>query len=424
VWRLMAKETLGQWRLMLPAIVATMVASALLTLIAAFGGGIRHKVLPRIVQVLPVDMVLVVPNQTKSMLMSLMQSSGGLAKRSIDDGTLTQIKAIDGVATVYPRIDVAVPMGARGGSQIFGQGMYTDLFAAGLPGELVKSSLDQGAAFVDKPDGPIPVLISPLLVDMFNEAVAPALGAPALSSDHIEGFAFDVVLGRSYMLGTRGQVGRERCYIAGVSTFALTLGITVPLKTARRWNATYGKKKSQYSGVYVKLDDVSASPRVLRSIKELGLTLDESSRRASEMVSLVMAIALVISASLLVMAMATIAQALHLFVIVRRVALAILRALGAGKGQIARLILTQALALGLAGGVLGVLLGWGLAATTDSLLRSSFPDVGLMAKGVTHLPISWALAIVGFCLAASLLASIRPVLTAVRQPVVEVLEGR
>ena len=47
------------------------------------------------------------------------------------------------VAAVYPKLDVRVPMGARGGARLFGKNLYTDLFMTALPEALLRERLPE-----------------------------------------------------------------------------------------------------------------------------------------------------------------------------------------------------------------------------------------------------------------------------------------
>lgn len=420
-WRLVRRETVGQWRLLLPALGATMVAAALLTTVGAVAGGVRFRVLPRLVQQVPVDMLLVVPRQQPgSLLLGLFNQGRGERRPGLTAAQVEHLRQLPEVAAVYPRQDVQLPLGARGGARLFGHGMYTDVFAVGLPGSLL--ALD---GFTDNPGGPVPVVIAPLLIDMFNEAVGPALGAPHLDADHLRGFGFEVVIGQSYMLGRSGRVGAEPCYIAGVSPYALSLGITVPLATATRWNRDYGGiQQPLYSGAYLQLHEVGDSPGVLAQVSGLGLQLDESSRRSSEVTAALLAVAAVVGASMLLLVLVIVSQALSLYVVLRRVPLAVFRALGAGRRVVALLVISQALVLGVVGGGLGVGVGVGAGHLADLVLRHMLPRTQLLADGVTYLPGSWAGGLVVFFVTTALLAAIRPVIRALGQPAVEVLEGR
>lgn len=100
----------------------------------------------------------------------------------------------------------------------------------------------------------------------------------------------------------------------------------------------------------------------------------------------------------------------------RRAEVGILAALGHGGGRVAALFLGRALLLGVAGALVGVLLGDGLARwAASSLLR--FADGALQSDGKLWL---WALVLAP---ALTALASLAPALAAARRDPAEVLRG-
>ncbi|MDR2257488.1 MAG: ABC transporter permease [Arthrobacter sp.] len=90
--------------------------------------------------------------------------------------------------------------------------------------------------------------------------------------------------------------------------------------------------------------------------------------------------------------------------------LALLRTLGAKRAQIRRMVLSEAVVVGLVGGLLGVLIGTGVVAGGAAIVRSAF-DLPYVTFGFSWTPIVAGL-IVG--LLVTVLASLRPALAATR----------
>ena len=131
-----------------------------LTLIVGAGLGMRQVVTDKIVRELPIDHVEVVPRTLDLGIFKV--DTGKLFGRSgFDDVTVESLRALPGVVGVYPKLDVQLPMGARGGAGIFGRSLYVDLFMVGVPEELLAA--DVGDAFVDDEDF-IAVVISSRMV--------------------------------------------------------------------------------------------------------------------------------------------------------------------------------------------------------------------------------------------------------------------
>ena len=105
-----------------------------------------------------------------------------------------------------------------------------------------------------------------------------------------------------------------------------------------------------------------AEPYVLSAPRDIGDSMRASTADLRATMALMAAIALFAAGFLIL-------NTLAMTVVERVRELALLRAAGAGRGQIARVVLTQALALGLAGSMVGLMLGSVLAEVIAAWLR-------------------------------------------------------
>ena len=343
-------------------------------MIVALGLGARDLVLREVVRELPVDMLEVVP---KSLDLGLFQVGAGTlfgTAAPLGPETLLRLSTLPDVAAAYPRIEVPLPMGARGGARLFGHALYTDLFMDAIPPELVAEEV--GPDFVDHPDR-VPVLISPQLIDIYNASIASALGTPALGRDLLRGFDFELVVGKSLMLGSRGakRAGVERAEIVGVSRHAMRLGVTVPQATAERLLQTYSDSSAppRYTAVLVRARSADKIPVLAQAVEAMGFAVDRTAANTRRL--LTAATALCSGVGLLVVLLATL-NITHSFVAQlseRRRELAVLRAIGARRRELLFITLTQAAFLGLLGGVLGLVLARLAAWGVDTAVATWFP---------------------------------------------------
>ena len=97
---------------------------AVLMIIAGLGFGTRDVVLKEVVRQLPVDTIEVVP-RTISLGLFEVGTSSLLDSTRLDAKTLERLAGLDGVAAAYPKIEVKLPMGVRGGGNLFGRNLVS-----------------------------------------------------------------------------------------------------------------------------------------------------------------------------------------------------------------------------------------------------------------------------------------------------------
>ena len=154
--------------------------------------------------------------------------------------------------------------------------------------------------------------------------------------------------------------------------------------------------------------DLSGEPVLVRSNRTLRAEVLAIFEQTFAVTRLLQAMGLVISAAGVTLSLLVLARE-------RRAELALYRALGASRGQLAALFLGRGLALGAVGLLLGVAGGGALALV---LVRSVNPAFFGWSLGL-HVPWARLLSQAGAILAAAAVASVHPALVASRTPVRE-----
>lgn len=393
----------------------------LFTLVIALGLGVRDLVLKEVVRELPVTMIEVIPKSLDLGLFKI-DTDALFGARALDTETVERLRKIAGVQAVYPRLSINLPIGAQGGAEIFGRRLYTDLFMTGVPKELLE--LDGTVSFIDNPNI-VPVVISDQLIDIYNASVAPALHAPKLTPQTLNGFEFELVFGRSLMLGSGGarRTGNERAQIVGTSKYAIRLGATVPIETARRILATYAMPDTQehYSSVIVQAKDANDIPSIAQGVEGLGFAVDRSAQVTRDMMSIGTTIAALVALLVLALAALNIAHSLFATVSERQRELAILRAVGARAFDLLSLVLCQAALLGLLGGLFGLVGARMTALAIDAVIHFALPELPFRPPSFFEFPL-W-LFILGLAAAAgaAIAGAFAPALRASRVSVAQAL---
>jgi putative ABC transport system permease protein len=391
-----------------------------LVVIVALGLGVRGAVLDEVVQRLPLDTVEVVPKSVNLGLFKL-GGAGLLGGRTIDDSTVSSLGSIADVAAVYPKLEVKLPLGARGGESLLGKSLYADLFVNGLPEELVQPEV--GPAFADNTEF-LPVVISSQLLELYNSSVASTLGTPQITPQTLTGIEFDVWIGRSLILGQQGArtTGRERAKVVGVSRHAVKLGASLPIATARRLLEKYGQgDAATYSSVILKARSAADVPAITRAVREQGLDVDQSAQQAADLMTGATALASLVGILVLVLAALNIAHSFVAMLAERRRELGILRAVGASRGDLMGLVLIQATFLGVAGGLAGVIAGWLTCKLADASAGLLLPDFPFKPKSFFALPGWLVLAALGAAVAAACLGALWPALRTSRLRITDAL---
>ncbi|OGR13525.1 MAG: hypothetical protein A2341_26250 [Deltaproteobacteria bacterium RIFOXYB12_FULL_58_9] len=389
-----------------------------LLVIAGLGLGTRDVVLKEVVRELPVDTIEVIP-RTLNLGLFEIGTSALLDATPIDVEALNRFASLDSVAAAYPKLEVNLPMGAQGGARFFGRRLYTDLFMTGLPPELLAEEV--GENFRDNPDF-LPVVISDQLLEIYNSSVAPSLRLPRLTAHTLEGFEFEIVFGRSLMLGNRGakQTGVERARIVGVSRYAMRLGVSVPLQTAQRLLTKYGDPDvaPTYRSILLRARSPAEVPAITDAVRAAGLAVDETAERTSNILGAATALASLVGLLVLVLAALNIAHSFFAALSEQRRELAVLRAVGATRLDLVLLVLSQAAIVGLSGGVIGALGAHLCALLIDWAAAMWLPDFPFMPDSFFLLP-GWlnAAALVAAVIAA-VLGALWPALRAAQASLV------
>ena len=314
----------------------------------------------------------------------------------LDQAAVDRLAALPEVAAVYRRMQVRVPAVSRYQGDFFGAPlrMGVELLAVGVDPGLVRRDVQMGDFSDPGPDRPIPAVMASRLLEIYNKTFAPARRLPQLSPSMVVGFAFPVEFNRSYVAQTApGPSVAAQAQVVGVSDRGLLAGITIPLETARRLNRAAGADADTYTGVALQAKDPSLVPRLIDTVKRMGLQIDDQERRLAE--STGAAVALTTSAlallSILICALAAvnIAHALFASVRARSREIGIMRAVGASRADVQRLVLAEAAVVGALGGLLGTAGAFALALGVDALATSYLPPFPFQPESFFHFP--WAL---------------------------------
>jgi ABC-type antimicrobial peptide transport system permease subunit len=322
----------------------------------ALSEGVRRTVLAK---VFPIDRMEVV--QERSSLDATLGLLGG--PRPLTDEVWQTLKARPEVRAAYRRMKLAFPARAWGGQALLGRDVEGELIAEGIDPEATSGDSIGPEPFSVKPDDhPVPAVISPFVVEIYNTTIAPSHGLPKIGLflvGRLRGFSFNAELGRSF-LGVGRSAGTPRTQaimLVGVSARAAPLALSVPLEYVRRWNREFAGEAAarELSSVLLELKPGADVTRLTEAVRALGFGVaDSGAERVGLALTLLTLLFALVSAAILSVAVINIAHGFFRVVAERRREIGLYRALGASRADVAALILVEAAIVGLGGGGLGV----------------------------------------------------------------------
>jgi hypothetical protein len=316
------------------------------------------------------------------------------------------LRARPEVKRAWRRLKMAFPARAWGGHEIFGRDVYAEAIMEGVDPAALHGESVGPEPFTDEPgaqaacsddaqcgggeycvldlghcERPVPAVLSPFMLEIYNGAIAPSHRLPKIGSflaSQFRGFTFTVELGRSMMgAASAGQARQRRVMLVGISPHAAQLALTVPLAYVEKWNAEYAGAASakRYSSLVLELKDDADVTRVSAAVRALGYAVaDSGAEKVGLALTLLTLLFALVSIAIVSVAATNIAHSFFRAVAERRRELGVLRAVGASARDIYRLVLGEAVVIGLVGGVAGLLLARAAAFAVDVASRTLVPD--------------------------------------------------
>lgn len=222
---------------------------------------------------------------------------------------------------------------------------------------------------------PIPVLLSPFLLDVYNDVAAGALGMRRLAGlEVVLGIPFTMMFGESYFARDEPSANRvvRRCFVTGFSSKAMDFGVTMPLGDAVAANAMLRGREnaSVFSSVIIETNRNEDIPALVDDMKVLGLVLaprSEAGRKAADVLAVLTMVFGGVSLIILLISAINISHTFLMLVSERRREIAVYRSVGATSAHIRLMVSGEALVLGISGGAAGDLVGWLFSRLANSL---------------------------------------------------------
>lgn len=441
------------WRTKLRSVLTTLgvvIGVGMLVSMVSFGTGIQRNVTEsfKVNDLFTSMEVLKKGSEPGAALTGAMRGSGD--EPSIDDAALDSIRALPGVEIAYPEIRFPAtvrfdgreaPTTLQGVPLALGRYRPFDEFRYGR----FFTSEDERAAVVSER------LLSDLGVRLAEEDAVgkwrrpPPAGTAVVSADSILGREIEVIapvldgsrLAHGVLTGRLDSPFREavtRLNIVGIRTEqsgfemgAFGSGVAVPAGTAG------SIPHFEFSSVRQALDAARGEPGYsalhvrVRTADDLGPTRDAVEAMGYDVVALADQLAefkrsfLIIDALLgaigivaLVIAGLGIVNTMVTSILERTREIGVMKAVGGSEGDIMRIFFVEAGAIGAAGGVFGVVLGWAVTRLGNLVLNRYLRPEGFAPEDLFDMPPWLVGGAVAFAVVVTLIAGLYPALRAAR----------
>lgn len=273
----------------------------------------------------------------------------------------------------------------------------------------------------------VPVIVSNHVVELYNGTLRRAHDFPKLNPDAVRGFTFDLIVGESMVAASnKDRIVHDRGMFVGFSDKAIPLGITLPLGYVQRYNVEFGNEEDaqRYHSVIVEVpvkDDVA---QVAKGVADLDLQVkDSGAEEAALLIAVFMMVFGLVSAVIVGIAAVNIMHVFFMLVYERQREIGVMRAVGATRGDIGRIILGEAASLGMMAGTAGLLLAVAAANLFDQVSARYVPDFPY--KPTTYFEFPWWLIVASLAFSVSfcVLGALLPARRAARMEPARVLSG-
>ena len=232
----------------------------------------------------------------------------------------------------------------------------------------------------------MPVAMSPVMIDFYNANVVSQLGTrPLPNACFVLGLKGYFRLGFSFLRESMEPVWQRIRWaeIVGFTNKAMTLGGTVPLGYVNRYNHFYLGPESvkTYDSVLLSIPRNEKVASVIEQIQKQSFDLSRNSRfarQAGEMLLIVTLVFLLISLIIIFISALNISHTFLMVIYERQREIGVMRAIGASRMDIRKIILLESLFIGLVGGLIGNGLSYGVSRIVNLLaagLRARFPVI-------------------------------------------------
>lgn len=328
--------------------------------------GVRNLIFEKFLRRLPANQIRLNPEYKSDLLGWAINPGNRLKaednKESKDEDRIApekvdKVRAIEGVNQIYGLTQIetdcvlyALKLDSTANTKIGISSYPTEYFAEDIP---------EGKDWKFNPSRPIPLLINPQMLVAWNEIFSGSYNYPKADVETISEIPLFLTV-RNNSTGDRDIFDAR---VIGLSSKAPLFAPLVPIDFVEVMNeASFGEGFSApFSSMIVELENPTYVEEVLKQTKALGFEAG-GEQRVAEMIDMAInVLTLFLTAISLIIVFISLINVFNIFLInvmERRFEIGVMRAVGAGKGNIRWMILLEAGVVGIANGIIGAILGF------------------------------------------------------------------
>lgn len=274
----------------------------------------------------------------------------------------------------------------------------------------------------------IPIIVSNHIVELYNGSLRRAHNFPKINPDSVLGFTFEFTFGASMVQASeKDRTYEAKGQLVGFSDKAINLGTTFPIGYVRRLNVEFDDEDAatMYHSAVLQIaskDDVAG---VAAAVKEMKLdVVDTGAEQAALLITIFMMVFGFVSITIVGIAAVNIMHVFFMLIYERQQEIGIMRAIGASRGDIRRIIIGEAAVVGAMAGAVGVGLALLAGRGFDWISARYIPDFPYKPQTYFDFHPALLAASFGFAIGFCVLGAFWPANRAARTDPARVLTGQ
>jgi putative ABC transport system permease protein len=274
----------------------------------------------------------------------------------------------------------------------------------------------------------IPIIVSNHIVELYNGSLRRAHNFPKINPKSVLGFTFEFTFGASMVQASeKDHTFEAKGMLVGFSDKAINLGTTFPIGYVRRLNVEFGDADAaqMYHSAVLQIASKEDVAGVAAEVKAMKLDVtDTGAEQAALLITIFMMVFGFVSITIVGIAAVNIMHVFFMLVYERQQEIGIMRAIGASRGDIRRIIIGEAAMVGAMAGAVGVVLALVAGRAFDWISASYIPDFPYKPTTYFDFDPTLLAASLGFAIGFCVLGAFLPANRAARTDPARVLTGQ